>query len=78
MHAEEPTVYHLPVHLPDQQQVYFDPDDVLDEIVDCVSAQNTTLTAWFKANAEDLQGLNGKHARDVSYQDFPQSFVFDK
>ena len=67
MHAEEPTVYCLPVHLPDQQQVYFDLDDALDEIVDHVSTQNTTLTAWVKANAEDLQGLSGKHARDVSY-----------
>ena len=27
MHAESPTVYRLPVHLEDQQMVYFDPDD---------------------------------------------------
>ena len=78
MHKEEPTVYCLPIHLPDQQQVYFNPDDALDEVVDRESAQSTALTAWFKANADNLKGLNGKFAREVSYQDFPQSFVFVK
>ena len=38
MHKEEPNVYHLPIHLPDQQQVYFNPDDALDEVVECNSA----------------------------------------
>lgn len=78
MHKEEPNVYRLPIHLPDQQQVYFNPDDALDEVVERDSAQSTALTAWFKANTNNLRGLNGKYAREVSYQDFPQNFVFVK
>jgi hypothetical protein len=50
MHAESPTVYSLVVHEPDMQLVYYNPDDLLDEVVDRDSAKKTTLTAWFEAN----------------------------
>jgi len=72
MHAEKPTIYHLAVHLPDQQLVYYDPDDLLDEIVDRESSRSTTLTAWFDANK------NHQEARQTTYNDFPQTWVYDK
>jgi len=72
MHGEQPTVYKLAVHLPDQQLVYYDPDDALDEIVDRESSSHTTLTAWFDANR------NYEAARQTTYQDFPQKWVYDK
>ena len=34
MHAEDPTVYRLPVHLPDQQMVYFNDDDAVDDVLE--------------------------------------------
>ena len=55
MHSEKPIVYHLAVHLPDQQLVYYDPGDILDEIVDRESSKTTTLTAWFDANKNHEQ-----------------------
>jgi hypothetical protein len=72
MHAEKPTVYHLAIHLPDQQLVYYNPDDILDEIVDRQSSQKTTLTAWFDANK------NHPEARETTYQNFPQTWVYNK
>src|SRR6202167_3833817 len=72
MHAEKPTVYHLAIHLPDQQLVYYNPDDILDEIVDRESSKETTLTTWFKANRDH------EEARQTTYQEFPQTWVYDK
>ena len=72
MHAEKPTVYSLAVHLPDQQWIHYNPDDVLDEIVDRESSKKTTLTAWFEANK------NHEHARQTTYQDFPRTWVYNK
>jgi hypothetical protein len=72
MHAEKPTVYKLAIHLPDQQLVYYDPDDILDEIVDRESSKTTTLTAWFDANK------NHEEARQTTYNDFPQTWVYNK
>ena len=34
MHEERPTVYRLPVHLEDEQMVYFDPEDIAEEVED--------------------------------------------
>ena len=62
----------LAVHLPDQQLIYYNPDDLLDEIVDRESAKQTTLTAWFDANRDH------EDARQTTYHEFPQTWVFDK
>ena len=34
MHALKPTVYRLPVHLEDQQLVYYNPDDNPDDVLE--------------------------------------------
>ena len=40
-----------------------------------ITNQATTLTAYFKANADT--GLLGEEARKHTYQDFPQFFVYN-
>ncbi|MDQ1532072.1 MAG: hypothetical protein QOE37_2177 [Microbacteriaceae bacterium] len=72
MHAESPTVYSLVVHEPDMQLVYYNPDDLLDEVVDRDSAKKTTLTAWFEANRRYPA------ARQTTYQNFPQTWTYGK
>jgi hypothetical protein len=72
MHAEEPTVYRLPVHLPDQQMVYFNDDDAIDDILECGSSKKTCLTEFFVANAQHPE------ARELTYQEFPQKFTWNK
>ena len=46
---EELSIYHLPVHFSDQQIVYFDDNDGLDEVVECDAIKKTTFTQWFMA-----------------------------
>ena len=71
MHAEKPTVYRLPVHLEDQQLVYFTPDDNVDDVLERGATKETPLTAWFKINASNPE------ARNTTYQNFPQTWVYN-
>jgi len=71
MHAEKPTVYRLPVHLEDQQLVYFTLDDNLNDVLERGATKETPLTAWFKINHSNHE------ARDTTYQNFPQSWVYN-
>jgi len=34
-HLEFPAVYHLPIHLKDDQTVYFDPKDDIQDVANC-------------------------------------------
>ena len=45
MHALYPTVYRLPVHLEDQQMVYYNPDDNPNDILERAANKETKLTA---------------------------------
>jgi len=44
----------------------------MNEIIERAAAKDTTLTAWFAANAQY------EDARNLYYQDFPTKFVFNK
>ena len=58
MHALKPTVYRLPVHLEDQQLVYYNPDDNPNEVLERGANKETQLTAWFKINQSNpMQGI---------------------
>ena len=72
MHEEKPSVYWLPVHLQDQQMVYFGDNDDLGEVVECNAIKKTALTEWFMANQ------TFPAAKQVSYLDFPHHFVWQK
>jgi hypothetical protein len=72
MHQEKPSVYRLPVHIEDKQTVFFDDEDDPEELLDQDAIKKTPLTEWFVANAT-LEG-----AKEVTYQDFPQRFVWEK
>ena len=68
MHKEFPSIYRLPVHVPDAQQVYYSDDAVLGESLD--AASRTKLTEWFKYNREHTDAL------DTLYSDFPSKHVW--
>ena len=72
MHEEKPSVYRLPVHLKDKHTVNFQEDDDPEIMLDDEARKKTPLTEWFTANAV-LPG-----AKDVTYHDFPQKFVWVK
>jgi hypothetical protein len=72
VHEERPAVMRLAVHLPNQQSVVFSEDNT-DQDWDAILERNasTTLTAWFRANSEDLEAHNTPYLR------FPNRYVWN-
>jgi PIF1-like helicase/Helitron helicase-like domain at N-terminus len=71
----EPSVLRLAVHLPQQQSVVLNPDrDTLQEALARHENRLTTLTGWFKANADHQDGV----INNTLYQDFPNKMVWHK
>ena len=71
LHANMPHVLRLALHTKDRQPVYFSEQDDLEDVLSR-PVNNTTLTGWFLAN----QTLPS--AKDVTYTNFPDKFVWDK
>ncbi|XP_053101885.1 uncharacterized protein LOC128323190 [Hemicordylus capensis] len=71
MHYQSHTVHRLAVHLPDEQAVIFNPEDI-GAATDRAASRETQLTAWFKLNQQD------EKARHILYADIPVYYVFDK
>ena len=72
MHSESPSVYRLPVHLENQQLIYYNADDDVDEVLGRETLKKTPLTAWFEANRTYPE------AHNTAYQDFPKNWVYVK
>ena len=71
LHANMPHVLRLALHTKDRQPVYFSEQDDLEDVLSR-PVKYTTLTGWFLAN----QTLPS--AKDVTYTNFPDKFVWDK
>ena len=69
MHGKSHVIFRLPVHLPDQQNIYFHSGNEEEAVQ---SATNTQLTAWFKLN------LDSPEARQYLYTDIPKHYTFNK
>ena len=70
MHDNSHSVYRLPVHLPDEQQIFF-LEGQEELALDRGESQHTKLTAWFTLNSHCA------HVRDFLYSDIPYHFVFN-
>ena len=71
MYDHSHTIIRLPVHLPNEQSVYFvqgHEAEALERATNC----DTQLTAWFKLNVTD------EDARQYLYTEIPTHCVFDK
>ncbi|RXW11836.1 hypothetical protein EST38_g14019 [Candolleomyces aberdarensis] len=73
-HDQVPNVVRLQVHLPGQHMVVFDPSEDPQRVLARAAQEQTTLTAWFTANRD--AGAIGTLARQHTYQEFPQHFVW--
>lgn len=71
MHAQSHTIVRLPVHLPQQQLVYFH-DGQGEGALHYTEQQDTMLTAWFLLN------LNNVDATSYLYSEIPNHFVFTR
>ena len=71
----EPSVLRLAVHLPQQQGVVINPDrDTPQQVLERHENRDTTLTGWFKANAQHRDNV----INNTLYQDFPNKMVWNK
>ena len=69
LHANLPYVMRLALHLEHHQSVIFSDHANIEEVLSI--EKHSTLTGWFVANR------NFPSARDISYIDFPENFVWD-
>ena len=72
LHLRHPSVTSLPIHLENNQQVYFDEEANLENIQNNPSP--TALKSFFLYNEQNEVGINN----DVTYIDFPSKFVWKK
>ena len=70
---QEPNVVRLPIHLPNQQQIIFNPLTNADQLLQSRENVDTPLMAFFKMNC--IAGDIGDLARSLLYQEYPQHFV---
>ena len=72
MHEESPAVMRLKVHLEGEDLISWNEDQAPDvqAVMDRAATRDTTLTAYFKANAKYPE------AHNLLYQDFPSKFVW--
>jgi len=73
LHGQQPNVVRLPLHLPHEQCIVFNPSLNANEIVEYAENTDTTLTAFFKLNQKTNR--IGDIARTLTYQDFSQKFT---
>jgi hypothetical protein len=52
-----PAVYQLPVHLENEQNIYFEENETLEETLN--RSTKTALTEWFNSNKINIEGREG-------------------
>ena len=74
MHSRSPAVFICKIHLPNEQLIYYHPDDNLNTIMNNEKTQKTMLTQWFANNKKEIaQPLTTKQLRkDVNGNILPR------
>jgi hypothetical protein len=70
LHNEHPAVERLDVHLPDHQQVVFNPSDDVDDIIDAAACSTSKLLEWFELNKRDA------FAKTLKYEQIPEFYIW--
>jgi ATP-dependent DNA helicase PIF1 len=70
MHKEHPAVVRLDVHMPDHQNVIFDPTSDVRDIFEAAERSSSTLLEWFALNVRDPS------ARRHLYTEIPEFYVW--
>ncbi|XP_076884672.1 uncharacterized protein LOC143533936 [Bidens hawaiensis] len=64
------SVMHLPFHLPGQQQVVYEADEDIENVLEKASVNSSMFTSWMACNQHD------DLARQLTYVEFPSKFVW--
>ncbi|CAH1419046.1 unnamed protein product [Lactuca virosa] len=70
VHYRHPAVIRLPFHFPGQQQVVYEADDDIEDVLDRPLVASSMFISWMKCNE-----IN-KEARKLTYVEFPTKFVW--
>ncbi|CAH9146259.1 unnamed protein product [Cuscuta epithymum] len=70
IHYRDVPVERLNFHLPDEQPVYYHPDEPMESVVGKGTVQDTKFLAWMKANEKYPE------ARELTYVEFPTKFTW--
>ena len=70
MYAEYPDIIRLPLHLPSEQPVMFDPGDNERQLQQRMNEARSTLISFFDYNRDHEDG------RYLLYYQFPTHYVF--
>ncbi|XP_076945952.1 uncharacterized protein LOC143617209 [Bidens hawaiensis] len=70
IHYRYPSVMRLPFHLPGQQQVVYEADEDLENVLEKASVNSSMFTSWMDCNQHD------DLARQLTYVEFPSKFVW--
>ncbi|XP_019158039.1 PREDICTED: uncharacterized protein LOC109154766 [Ipomoea nil] len=68
----DPSVERLSFHLPNEQSIIFNDDDVVNDVVNRSTVRQSMFTAWFDANSKYNE------ARNLTYAEMPTKFVWKK
>ncbi|XP_019158020.1 PREDICTED: uncharacterized protein LOC109154747 [Ipomoea nil] len=68
----DPSVERLSFHLPNEQSIIFNDDDVVNDVVNRSTVRQSMFTAWFDANSKYSE------ARNLTYAEMPTKFVWKK
>ncbi|XP_071703909.1 uncharacterized protein [Rutidosis leptorrhynchoides] len=72
IHHRYPNVLILPFHLEGQEQIIFDEEELIDEVLEKPSVNTSMFIEWMNCNASKQE------ARELTYVDFPTNFIWTK
>ncbi|GJZ30839.1 hypothetical protein Tco_0575886 [Tanacetum coccineum] len=70
IHYRTPSVERLPFHLPGEQNIVFEDDDNLEDVVNRPTVGASMFTAWMERNSHNSK------ARELTYVEFPKYYVW--
>ncbi|OJT14231.1 ATP-dependent DNA helicase PIF1 [Trametes pubescens] len=75
LHEQSPAIVHLQIHLPGQHLAVYNPAEDPAAVLERAANERTMLTVFFEVCASDDDGVI---ARQYTYQEFPQFFVWQQ
>ncbi|XP_071742659.1 uncharacterized protein [Rutidosis leptorrhynchoides] len=67
-----PSIIRLPFHLEGQQQIIFDEEELIDEVLEKPSVITSMFIEWMNCNASNQE------AHELTYVEFPTKFIWNK
>jgi len=67
----------LSFHCEWKQPAYFDPNAIIEDVLERISNEDSMFMAWLTLNRNNDVGKNGKRARELLYSQILSYFTWD-